>query len=154
MISFCLSKYQCGFRKGFNVECYLLAMFEKWKKAVDTKNVFVALLTDLSKAFDWLPHDLIIAKLNTYGFSFPILNLIQNYLANRKQRIKISDSYGSLSDILFEVPQGSILGPLVFNIFLYDPFLIVKDANITSYADNNTLCDSCDTIEEVYKYRL
>ena len=124
-------------------------MLEKWKKAVDTKKVFGALLTDLSKAFDCLPHDLIIAKLNAYGFSLPALNLIQNYLANRKQRTKINDSYSPWSDILFGVPQGSILGPLLFNIFLSDLFLIVKDVNIASYADDNTLYDSCDTIEEV-----
>ena len=79
-----LSKYKCGSRKGFNAQHCLLAMLEKWKKAVDTKKVFGALLTNLSKAFDCLPHDLIIAKLNACGFSFPALNLIQNYLANRK----------------------------------------------------------------------
>ena len=144
-----LSKYQCGFRKGFNAHHCLLAMLEKWKKAVDIKKVFGALLTNLSKAFDCLPHDLIIAKLNAYGFSLPALNLIQNYLANRKQRTKINDSYSPWSDILFGVPQGSILGPLLFNIFLSDLFLIVKDVNIASYADDNTLYDSCDTIEEV-----
>ena len=144
-----LSKYQCGFRKGFNAQHCLLAILEKWKKAVDTKKVFDTLLTDLSKAFDCLPHDLIIAKLNAYEFSLPALNLIQNYLANRKQRTKINDSYSPWSDILFGVPQGSILGPLLFNIFLSDLFLIVKDVNMASYADDNTLYDSCDTIEEV-----
>ena len=79
-----LYKYQSGFRKGFNAQHCFLAMLEKWKKAIDTKNVFGALLTDLSKAFDCLPHGLIIAKLNAYGFSLPALNQIQNYLANRE----------------------------------------------------------------------
>ena len=101
-----------------------------------------ALLTDPSKAFHCLPHDLIIAKLNAYGYSLPALNLIQNYLANRKQRTKINDSYSLWSDILFGVPQGSILGPLLFNIFLSDLFLVVKDVNIANYADDNTLYDS------------
>ena len=144
-----LPKYQCGFRKGFNVQHCLLAMSKKWKKAVDTKKVFCALLTDLSKAFDCLPHDLIIAKLNVYGFSLPALNLIQNCLANRKQRTKINDSYSPWSDILFGVPQSSILGPLLFNILLSDLFLLVKDVNIASYADDNTLYESCDAKEEV-----
>ena len=85
-----------------------------------------------------MPHDLIIAKLSAYGFSLPALNLVQNYLANRKQRTKLNDSYRPWSDILF-----------LFNIFLSDLFLIVKDVYITSYADDNTLYDSCDTIEEV-----
>ena len=144
-----LSKYQCGFRKGFNAQHCFLAILEKWKKAVDTKNVFGFLLTDLSKAFDCLPHDLIIAKLNAYGFILPALNRIQNYLGNRKQRTKINDSYSPWSDIIFGVPRDSILGPLLLNIFLSDRFLIVKDVNIASYADDNTLQDSCDTIEEV-----
>ena len=144
-----LPKYQCGFRKGFNAQHCPLAMLEKWKKDVDTKKVFGALLTDLSKAFDCLPHDLIIAKLNADGLSLPALNLILNYLVNRKQRTKINDSYSPWSDILFGVLQGSILGPLLFNIFLSDLFLIAKDVNIASYADDNTLYDSCDTIEEV-----
>ena len=87
-----LSKYQCGFQKGFNAQHCLLSRLEKWKKAVGTKEVFGALLTDLSKAFGCLQHDLIFAKLNAYGFSLPALNLIQNYLANRKQKTKINDS--------------------------------------------------------------
>ena len=79
-----LYKYQSGFRKGFNAQHCFLAMLEKRKKAIDTKNVYGALLTDLSKAFDCLPHGLKIAKHNAYGFSLPALNLIQNYLASRE----------------------------------------------------------------------
>ena len=93
-----LSKYQCRFRKGFNAQHCLLAMLQKCKKAADTKKVFGALLTDLSKAFDCFTHDLVIAKLNAYGFSLPAF---QNYLANRKQRTKINDSYSPWGDILF-----------------------------------------------------
>ena len=68
---------------------------------------------------------------------------------HQKKRTKINYSYSPWSDILFGVPQGSILGPLLFNLFLSDLFLIVKDVNIASHADDNTLYDSCDTIEEV-----
>ena len=82
-------KYQCRFRKGYNAQQCLLAMIEKWKKAADKENAFGALLTDLFKAFDSLPHDLIIAKLNSYGFNLTALNLIHNYLTKRKQRTKI-----------------------------------------------------------------
>ena len=75
-----LSKYQCGFRKGYSTQHCLLAMLEKWKKAVDNGKAFGALLTDLSKAFDCLDHELLIAKLNAYGVSLPALKLIHDYL--------------------------------------------------------------------------
>ena len=90
-----LSDYQCGFRKGYKVQHCLLVMIEKWKKAADNGNVIGALLTDLSKAFYCLPHDLIIAKLNSYSFNLTALNLIHNYLTKRKKRTKINQSYSS-----------------------------------------------------------
>ena len=89
----------------------------KRKKVVDNGNVFGALITDLSKAFDCLPQDLIIVKLNSYGFNLTALNLIHDYLTKRKQRTKINHLYSSWEDILFGVPQGSILGPILFNKF-------------------------------------
>ena len=111
------SKYQCGFRKGFSTQQCLLAMLEKWKRSVDNSKMFGALLTDLSKAFDCLDHELLIAKLNAFGFSLTALNLVHNYLSNRKQRTKINSSYSSFLEITFGFPQGSILGPLLFSIF-------------------------------------
>ena len=106
--------------------------------AVDIKRTFGALLTDLSKAFDCLPHDLLLAKLNAYGFSLPALRLVQSYLSNRKQRTKINSEFSPWEEILFGVPQGSILGPLLFNIFLCDLFFIMNDVEFAGYADDNT----------------
>ena len=88
------------------------------EKTVDNGGVFGALLTDLSKAFDCIPHDLIIAKLEAYGFLIDALKLIHDYLSNRKQRIKVNDAYSSWKDIFYGATQGSILGPLLFNIHL------------------------------------
>ena len=97
-----LSNFQCGFRKGFGA-CPL-AMLEHWKSEVDESQVFWALPTDLSKALDCLSHELIIAKLNAYGFRLFALKLIYNYLSKRQQRTKINQSYSTWKDILFGVP--------------------------------------------------
>ena len=133
-----LSKYQCGFRKGFSAQHCLLAVLEKWKSAVDNKITFGALLTDLSKAFDCLSHDLLIVKLNAYGFSLPALRLVQSYSTKRKQKTKINSEFSSREEILFGVPQGLILGPLLFHIFLCDLFFVMNNVEFASYADDNT----------------
>ena len=118
-----LSKYQFEFRKDFSAQYSLMPMLEKWKSAVDNKKVFATLLTNLSKAFDYLSHDLLIAKLNAHRFRMVVLRLTQNYLSNWKPKSKINTEFSSWEDILFGIPQGFILGSLLFNIFLCDLFL-------------------------------
>ena len=131
--------FQCGFREGYSAQHCLQAIIEKWKTAVDNGCIFPALLTDLSKAFDCIPHDLIIAKLAAYGFGTNALRLIHNHLSNRKQRVKINSVYSIWKDISHGVPQGSILEPLLFNIHLCDLFYFLENTDIASYADDNTL---------------
>ena len=102
-VSFCPSTI-VAFQQRFSAEYCLLTMLAKWKKAVKTTRIFGVFLTDLSKALNCLPHDLVIARFNVYGFSLPALNLVRNYLANRKPRTKLNDSYSLWSDKLFWVP--------------------------------------------------
>ena len=132
------SKYQCGFRKGFSVANCLLPMIEKWRESVDHGGAYGALLTDLSKAFDCLPYDILIAKLHAHGLDTKSLKLMLSYLTNRKQRVKINDTYSSWSKIVFGVPQRSIFGPLLFNIFRSDLFPFLPNFDIANYADDNT----------------
>ena len=92
---------------------------------------------DLFKAFDTLDHDLLIAKLHAYGFDKNALRLIKSYLTDRWQRAKINTAYSSWSKLLSGVPQGSVLGPLLFNLFINDLFYIIT-IDICNYADDNT----------------
>ena len=111
---------------------------------MDNKGYGGAILMDLSKAFDTLNHELLIAKLNAYGFSHSSLKLLFSYLTDRWQRTKINYTYSSWTEIIQGVPQGSILGPLLFNVYLNDLFYLDIDSNLCNYADDNTLyqCDA------------
>ena len=86
----------------------LITLVETWKKATDDKDKFGALLIDLSKAFECICHDLLIAKLDAYGLNKGAIYLIADYLSRREQRVKIGDKYSSTHEIEDRVPQGSI----------------------------------------------
>ena len=109
-----------GFRKSHGTQNSLVAMLEKWKRALDKGEHISSLFMDLSKAFDAINHDLLIAKLKAYGFSREALKLMKNYLMNRKQKVQINNKFSSERDIAAGAPQGSINGPLLFNLFIND----------------------------------
>ena len=124
-------------------------MLENFKESVDKGNKFGAVLTDLSKAFDCIDHKLLIAKLFWSGVSPSSLNLIFSYLSNRTQRVKIKTSYSDKSNIEYGVPQGSILGLLIFNIDLIDLFFECDDSETASYADDTTPYSCADDMPSV-----
>ena len=104
---------------------------------------------DLSKAFDCLPHNLLMLKLEAYGLSENSLKLLKSYLENRRQRIKIGNNYSEWDTLIKGVPQGSILDPVLFNVFINDIFHFVQDSTIYNYADDNALSYSDTNINTV-----
>ena len=106
---------------------------------MDNGGVAGAVLTDLSKAFDCLNHQLLIVKLNAYGFSRSALLLIHTDLTDRKKSVKVNGSFSTWTDTVRGVPQGSVLGPPLSNIYLNDIFMFLEGNDICNYADSTTI---------------
>ena len=133
-----LSMWLAAYRKNYGCQHVLVRFLEDMKMALDKKEHFGALLSDLSKAFDCLSHPLLLCKLHAYGFSDNSCELIFSYLSNRQQRVKIGSSRSEWVFMLKGVPQGSILGPLLFNIFMNDLFFFIEgQCTLYNYADDN-----------------
>ena len=103
-----------------------MSLIEKWKKVLDNKGYGWAILTDLSKAFDTINHDLLIAVIHVYGFSKELLKLMKSCLTNRWQRTKLNTGFSKWTEILLGVQQGSVLRPLLFNIYINNLFFLTE----------------------------
>ena len=144
-----LNQLLCGFRKAHSTQHALFRLLQKWQKELDSGGFIGTILMDLSKAYDCLPHDLLIAKLESYGLDNGILNFILDYLSFRKQRSKVGFAYSKWSKIRCAILQGSILDPLLFNIFINDIFMIIEQSDICNFADDNTLYSCGERLTEI-----
>ena len=133
--------YLSAFCKRYSCQSVLLSICEEWHSASDRRDHVAAILMDLSKAFDCLPPSLIRDKLTAYDLSQKAVSLISSYLSDRKQcvQLQIGNYTSTFQNITKGVPHGSILGPLLFNIFLNDIFYFIKESKLFNYADDNTL---------------
>ena len=148
-----LSSLISAYRPGYSCQYSLMKLVEDLRQALDKGKSAALLLMDLSKAFDCLPHDIMAAKLKAYGMSVHAVRLLINYLRHRKQRVKIGEHTSEWMELLKGVPQGSILGPSLFNLFVNDFIFFLKNTDPVNYADDNTLeaigNSLCETIQKL-----
>ena len=136
------SENMSGFLRGHSCCTALLKLTEDWRFALDDKKNVAVVDIDLSKAFDSLCHNLLLAKWKSYGVDSSAIDLIRSYLYGRKQRVKCNDALSDWLPVQCGVPQGSLLGPLLFNIYMNDINSLVTSASLRLYADDTTTYES------------
>ena len=146
-----LTHSQFGFRRGLSTELAIINMVDKVTEAIDNKNECVGVFLDLSKAFDTIDHDILLQKLNLLGIRGVVNNWFRSYLSNRQQFVEISHERSALMRISCGVPQGSILGPLLFIVYINDLVNAVKDCNIIMFADDTNLFFSNKNLNDLEK---
>ena len=138
-INKCLSEFVAAYRKSYSSSHVLIRLVENWKKELDNKKCVGVILMDLSKAFDCIPQKLLIAKVDAYGFNENALTFFFSYLKRRKQSIQINNTYSIFQLLLSGALRGSILGPILFNLFINYLFMYIKNSDLHNFADNNTI---------------
>jgi hypothetical protein len=152
-----LTKHQYGFRKKLNTELALINFYQSLIEKLDKGQLGFGLFIDLKKAFDTVDHQILLRKLERYGVCGPVLEWFKDYLTGRQQYVKLNGKKSTLKTVLCGVPQGSILGPLLFIIYVNDLPDILDKLEATIFADDTTLVSyakDIDTLETTANQEL
>ena len=144
-----IHKTQSGFRKQHSCQTSLTRLIDTWIKDIDNGNLVGTVFLDLKKAFDLVDHKILLYKLKLYHFSPKSISLFTSYLSKRKQQVKVGNVKSEFMEIKSGVPQGSILGPLLFLIYINNIAYLCPDLNIDLYADDSTLFKSDTELSRV-----
>ena len=144
-------EFQFGFRKHYSTSHALLSIVEQIRSALDKNQFACGVFIDLEKAFDTVNHEILLSKLNHYGIRGVANKWFHSYLNNRHQKVSINGESSKMLPITCGVPQGSILGPLLFLIYINDMHLAVKSSTMYHFADDTNLLYSCKSLKVLHK---
>ena len=142
---------QFGFRQNHSTLYALLNMTEEIKKQIDRGNIGCGVFIDFQKAFDTVDHNILIEKLNHYGVRDLQNEWFKSYLINRKQYVTVNNESSDLENIKWGVPQGSILGPILFLIYIKDSFDAIQHCKVIHFADDTNLSLFTHSISKLNK---
>ena len=132
-----------GFRKNHSTETLLMKIRDDIVRAMNKGEITLATFIDYSKAFDTVDFKTLLCKLRKLGFSYSASMLMLSYLSDRKQFVQIDDKQSDRETVIFGVPQGSVLGPILFNLYTTDLQDNIDGGDTDQYADDTTNCDYC-----------
>ena len=144
-----LYKYQFGFRKNHSTEHALIELVDQIRLNMGGNQMTCGIFIDLSKAFDTVNHNILIAKLEHYGIRGKALDIFKSYLSNRKQYVQLDNSKSKLRPITCGVPQGSVLGPLFFILFINDLYKCCPEGKVRLFADDTTIFFHKNNINDI-----
>lgn len=148
-----IMEQQSGFRKGYSCETALNCVVENWKNEMDSKNMLIAVFLDFKRAFETVDRTILLEKLTKYGIKNKVLKWFESYLGARTQRTTVNNSVSDANEVLTGVPQGSVLGVLLFLLYINDISLVVKYCRLCMFADDALLFvsgkDLCECTEKI-----
>jgi hypothetical protein len=130
---------QSGFRPNHSCHTALTELVDTWLSEINSNKLCGALFIDFAKAFDVISHDLLLKKMKLYGLTTGTLNLIKSFLTDRHQVVTVKDKQSEAKSVIFGVPQGSVLGPLLFSIYINDLPLYISSGKCDMLADDTTI---------------